>query len=391
MSMRTCVKFASVAALAILVAACSEQNGGGEEQAGAQQQQQQATPVGVVTVNQQTVSLVEEMPGRTVAFRRSDVRPQVDGIIKERNFTEGAFVEAGQQLYMIDQDVYLAQVDAAQAELNRQRAVLDQTTKTRKRYDPLIKSQAVSQQTYDDAVAAEAQAKAAVAAARADLDQARINLEYTTVTAPISGQISASEYTEGALVTANQSNRLTQITQLDPIYVDVTQTGGRLLKLKEAVKTGRIQGVAADNIDVSLVIDSTGAEYPHTGKLQFSDVTINETTGTVRLRAVFPNPEGTLMPGMFVRGQVRQARLDNAFLVPQRAVMRRPDGSAYLFVAADGKVVSKDLTIEQAQGQDWVVSAGIEDGDQVIVDNLLQIAAGADVDPQPVETAKAAE
>ncbi|MCC9623895.1 efflux RND transporter periplasmic adaptor subunit [Thalassospira sp. MA62] len=389
--MRTCVKFASVAALAILVAACSEQNGGGEEQAGAQQQQQQATPVGVVTVNQQTVSLVEEMPGRTVAFRRSDVRPQVDGIIKERNFTEGAFVEAGQQLYMIDQDVYLAQVDAAQAELNRQRAVLDQTTKTRKRYDPLIKSQAVSQQTYDDAVAAEAQAKAAVAAARADLDQARINLEYTTVTAPISGQISASEYTEGALVTANQSNRLTQITQLDPIYVDVTQTGGRLLKLKEAVKTGRIQGVAADNIDVSLVIDSTGAEYPHTGKLQFSDVTINETTGTVRLRAVFPNPEGTLMPGMFVRGQVRQARLDNAFLVPQRAVMRRPDGSAYLFVAADGKVVSKDLTIEQAQGQDWVVSAGIEDGDQVIVDNLLQIAAGADVDPQPVETAKAAE
>ena len=388
--MRSCLKFVGMAALVVLVAACSEQNEGGGQQANAPQQPQ-ATPVGTVTLKAQTVGLVEEMPGRTVAFRKADIRPQVDGIIKERNFTEGAFVEAGQQLYMIDQDVYLARVDAAQAELTRQRATLDQTTKTRKRYDPLIKSQAVSQQTYDDAVASEAQAKASVAAARAQLEQARIDLAYTTVTAPISGQIGSSDYSEGALVTANQSAKLTTITQLDPIYVDVTQAGGRLLKIKEAVRNGRIQGVENGKIEVALIIDATGAEYPHKGTLQFSDVTVNETTGTVRLRAVFPNPDGILLPGMFVRGQVRQGRLEGSFLVPQKAVMRRPDGSAYAYVVEDGKVASKDLTIEKSQGQDWLVTAGLEDGAQVIVDGIQRIGPGAPVAPQPVESAKAAE
>ncbi|MBX2831234.1 MAG: efflux RND transporter periplasmic adaptor subunit [Rhodospirillales bacterium] len=388
--MRSCLKFAGMAALALMVAACSEQNEGGEQQAAAPQQQR-ATPVGTVTLQAQTVGLVEEMPGRTIAFRQADIRPQVDGIIKERSFTEGAFVEAGQQLYMIDQDVYLAKLDAAQAELSRQRATLDQATKTRARYDPLIKSQAVSQQTYDDAVAAEAQSKASVAAARAELEQARIDLEYTTVTAPISGQIGSSDYTEGALVAANQTAKLTTITQLDPIYVDVTQAGGRLLKIKEAIRNGRIKGLENGNVEVSLIIDATGVEYPHTGMLQFSDVTVNETTGTVRLRVKFPNPDGTLLPGMFVRGQVRQGHLEGAFLVPQKAVMRRPDGTAYVYVAADGKVASKDITIEQSQGQDWLVSAGVEDGDQLIVDGIQRIGPGAAVAPQPVETAKAAE
>ena len=389
--MRSCLKFAGMATLALLVAACGEQSEDASQQAGAAQQQPQATPVGTVTLSPQTVNLVEEMPGRTVAYRQADIRPQVDGIIKERNFTEGAFVEAGQQLYMIDQEVYLAQVDAAQAELSRQRAILDQAIKTRKRYDPLIKSQAVSQQTYDDAVAAEAQAKAAVAAARAELEQARINLAYTTVTAPISGQIGSSDFTEGALVTANQSSKLATITQLDPIYVDVTQSGGRLLKIKQAVKNGRIQGIENGQVEVALIIDSTGEEYPHVGTLQFSDVQVNETTGTIRLRAVFPNPDGILLPGMFVRGEVRQGRLEGAYLVPQKAVMRRPDGAAYVYVAADGKVVSKDVTIEQSQGQNWLVSAGVEDGDQLIVDGIQRIGPGAAVSPQPVETAKAAE
>ncbi|MEQ8286105.1 efflux RND transporter periplasmic adaptor subunit [Thalassospira sp.] len=387
--MRSCLKFAGMAALAVMVAACSEENKGGEQQAAAPQQQ--ATPVGTVTLEAQTVGLVEEMPGRTIAFRQADIRPQVDGIIKERNFTEGAFVEAGQQLYMIDQDVYLAKVDAAQAELSRQRASLDQATKTRSRYDPLIKSQAVSQQTYDDAVSAEAQGKASVAAARAELEQARIDLEYTTVTAPISGQIGSSDYSEGALVTANQSTKLTTITQLDPIYVDVTQAGGRLMKIKHAIANGRIKGVEDGNVEVSLIVDATGEEYPHKGTLQFSDVTVNETTGTIRLRVVFPNPDGTLLPGMFVRGQVRQGRIEGAFLVPQKAVMRRPDGSAYVYVVGDGKVVSKDITIEQSQGQDWLVSAGVEDGDQLIVDGIQRIGPGAPVAAQPVETAKAAE
>ncbi|MHC8494376.1 efflux RND transporter periplasmic adaptor subunit [Thalassospira sp. SM2505] len=388
--MRSCLKFAGMAALALMVAACSEQNEGGEQQAAAPQQQP-ATPVGTVTLEAQTVGLVEEMPGRTIAFRQADIRPQVDGIIKERNFTEGGFVEAGQQLYMIDQDVYLAKVDAAQAELARQNATYEQAVKTRKRYDPLIKSQAVSQQTYDDAVAAEAQGRASVAAARAELEQARIDLAYTTVTAPISGRIGSSDYTEGALVTANQSAKLTTITQLDPIYVDVTQAGGRLLKIKQAIANGRIKGVENGQVEVSLIIDSTGAEYPHKGTLQFSDVTVNETTGTIRLRVVFPNPDGTLLPGMFVRGQVRQGHLEGAFLVPQKAVMRRPDGSAYVYVVADGKVASKDVTIEQSQGQNWLVSAGVEDGDQLIVDGLQRVGPGAPVAAQPVETAKAAE
>lgn len=386
--MRSCLKFAGVAAFALLVAACSEQSEEAGQQADAAQQQPQATPVGTLTLAPQTVSLIEEMPGRTVAFRQADIRPQVDGIIKERNFTEGAFVEAGQQLYMIDQEVYLAQVDAAQAELSRQRATLDQATKTRTRYDPLIKSQAVSRQTYDDAVAAEAQAKAAVAAARAELEQARINLAYTTVTAPISGQIGSSDVTEGALVTANQSSKLATITQLDPIYVDVTQSGGRLLKIKQAVKNGRIKGIENGQIEVTLIIDSTGEEYPHVGTLQFSDVQVNETTGTIRLRAVFPNPDGTLLPGMFVRGEVRQGRLENAYLVPQKAVMRRPDGTAYVYVAVDGKVVSKDVTIEQSQGQDWLVSAGVEEGDQLIVDGIQRIGPGAAVSPQPLKPPK---
>lgn len=376
--------------LALMVAACDEQKEAQQSDASAQQQPQ-ATPVGTVTLEAQTIGLIEEMPGRTVAFRKAAVRPQVDGIIKERNFTEGAFVEAGQQLYMIDQAVYMAELDAAQAELAKQRATLDQTTKTLVRYEKLVKTQAVSEQTYDDAVAAKAQANADVAAARAQVDQARINVEYTTVTAPISGQISSSDVTEGALVTANQTDALTTITQLDPIYVDVTQAGGRLMKIKQAIQSGRIQGVENGKIEVALIIDATGVEYPHTGTLQFSDVSVNETTGTVRLRAVFPNPDGVLLPGMFVRGQVRQGKLEGAFLVPQKAVMRRPDGTAYVYTIGDGKVVSRDIQIEQSQGENWVVTDGVSDGEQLIVDGIQRIAPGVPVTAQPVENANAAQ
>lgn len=376
--------------LALTVAACDEQKAAQQQNASAQQQPQ-ATPVGTVTLEAQTVGLIEEMPGRTVAVRKVAVRPQVDGIVKERNFTEGAFVEAGQQLYMIDQAVYMAELDAAQAELARQRATLEQATKTLARYEKLIKTQAVSEQTYDDAVAAKAQANADVAAARAKVDQARINVEYTTVTAPISGQISSSDVNEGALVTANQADALTTITQLDPIYVDVTQAGGKLIKLKQAVRNGRIKGIEEGKIEVSLIIDATGAEYPHTGTLQFSDVSVNETTGTVRLRAVFPNPDGILLPGMFVRGQVRQGRLDGVFLVPQKAVMRRPDGTAYVYAISEGKVVARNISIEQSQGENWVVTEGVSDGEQLIVDGLQRIAPGAPVTALPVESATAGQ
>lgn len=379
LSIRSCLKFAGLATIVLLAAGCDEQKG--NQQAGGQQKMP-PTQVDFVQVQPQEIQLSTEMPGRTVAFRKADVRPQVDGIIKERNFTEGATVKAGQQLYMIDQDVYLADLDAAQAELARQKATLDQTTKTRNRYEKLIKTHAVSEQTYDDAISAQAQAKAAVAAARASVAQARINVEYTTVTAPIPGKIGASTVTEGALVTANQSAALATITQLDPIYVDVTQAGGRLMKIKEAIKSGRIKGFGDGKVPVRLVIDSTGKDYSEKGTLQFSDVTVNETTGTVRLRAVFPNPDETLLPGMFVRAYVDQGVVENAYLVPQRAVMRRPDGSAYVFVVKqDNTVGAKPVTIEQSKGEDWIVTDGLAAGDRIIVDGLQRVGPGAPVTP----------
>jgi|TARA_R110000751_G_scaffold22366_1_gene63064 membrane fusion protein (multidrug efflux system) len=364
--------------MVVSVAACGEQKGGDTAA-----QQAPATQVTFVEVQPQTIGLVAELPGRTVASRKADVRPQVDGIIKERNFVEGAAVKAGQQLYLIDQSVYLANLDAAQAELARAKATLDQATKTRARYDKLIKNQAVSEQTRDDAIAAEAQGKASVASARAEIDKARINLQYTNVIAPIPGKIGASSVTEGALVTANQATAMATITQLDPIYVDVTQAGGRLMRINQGIASGAIKSAAdGDGVDVRLIVDSTGKKYGHVGKLQFSDVTVNETTGTVRLRAVFDNPENVLLPGMFVRAFVDQGEVENAFLVPQRAVMRRPDGSAYVYtVKSDNTVEAKALTIEQSKGEDWIVTKGLNPGDRIIVDGLQRVGPGAPVTP----------
>lgn len=379
---RKSLKFGGLAAALLLM---SMQGSAWAQSAG---QQPRAPQVGVVTLSAGTINLTAEMPGRTVAFRKADVRPQVDGIIKKRSFTEGSYVKEGQQLYLIDKETYQANLDAAKAELARQQANLDLASKTRARYEKLLKTRTASEQSYDDAVAAEAQSRAAIAAAKANLERARIQLDYTTVQAPISGQIGASAYSEGALVTASQSNALATITQLDPIYVDVTQAGGKLLKIKEAISAGRIQGLNGE-IDVRLVIDGTGQEYAHTGKLQFSDVTVNESTGSVRLRAVFPNPEKLLLPGMFVRGYVDQGTIDNGFLVPQVAVMRRPDGSAYVYIVGEGnKIVPKNIEIEQSEGSDWVVTKGVADGDKLVVDGLQRIAPGVVV--APVDTSKPA-
>ena len=365
----------------MLVAACEN-----EKTQAAAPSAPPAAEVGFVTLQPSTINLVAEMPGRTVAFRKADVRPQVDGIIKKRSFTEGAYVEAGQQLYQIDKDRYQAELDSAQAELARERANLELATKTRLRYEALLKSRTASEQSYDDAVAAEAQSKAAIAAAQAGVDKARIELNYTNVVAPLSGQIGASTDSEGALVTASQAEALATITQLDPIYVDVTQAGGKLLKIKDAIAAGRVTGLDEENIEVRLVLDATGQKYPLAGKLEFSDVTVNETTGSVRLRAVFPNPDKILLPGMFVRGYVDQGRIENAYLVPQRAVMRRPDGGAYVYLVGDeNKVLSKDVTIEQSRNEDWVVTSGIEPGGRVIVDGLQRIAPGMTVTPKDID------
>jgi len=385
---RSLTKVVSVAALALVVASCDEQQAGSGAGAGGQNP---GVAVNTMVLNAGKVRLTEEMPGRTVAFRKTDVRPQVDGIIEARKFEEGAYVEQDQALYVIDQAVYVAALDAAKAELDRQTATLSQAVKNRKRYEKLIKTKALSEQKYDDAVATEAQARAAVAAAQAQVDRAQINMEDTTVRAPISGQIGASAFNEGSLVTASQASALATITQLDPIYVDVIQAGGRLMKIKHAVQSGRLQGVDAGKIEVSLTMDATGVQYPHKGTLKFSDVSVNETTGTVRLRAVFPNPDRDLLPGMFVRGTVYQGELDNVFVVPQKAVMRRPDGTAFVYAVEEGKVVVKAITIEQSQDSNWLVTDGLSDGVEIIVEGLQRVAPGAAVVAQPIDAANAAK
>ncbi len=344
--------------------------------------QAKAMPVETLTLRAQKVDLIEEMPGRTVAYRKSDLRPQVDGIIEKRNFTEGAIVEAGQQLYLIDPAVYQATLEATLAEQSRLTSAFELATRTRKRYADLRKNNSVSKDDFDNTLSAEAQAKAALQAAKAQVKQAEINLKYTKVEAPISGQIGASRFTEGALVIARQAEALATITQLNPIYVDVTQAGSQLLHLRDTINSGRLQATENSKMPVSIVIDATGKPYEHMGTLEFSDVTVNETTGTVRLRAVFPNPDKVLLPGMFVRGLVHQGTLANAFLVPQNSVMRRPDGTPYLFaVSKDNKAITKDLTIEKSSGKNWIVISGVEDGEQIIINGLQRVSPGMDVMP----------
>lgn len=386
MFIRASLKYAGIAALALMVASCGSES---DTQQSAQAPQKRATPVDTTVLKMETIELIEEMPGRTVAFREVDVRPQVNGIIQQRLFEEGALVEKGQPLYQIDAAVYQAALDAAKAELAREQANLNYAAKTRDRYKKLIKTQASSQQKYDNAVADYAQASAAVAAAKAKVDQAEINMNYTTVIAKIAGKIGASQFNEGSLVTSSQSQTLTTVTQLDPIYVDVTQAGGRLIKIKQALESGRLQGSEDGSIQVSLIMDATGQKYKHEGVVKFSDVTVNETTGSVRLRAVFPNPDHDLLPGMFVRGLVKQGTLAQAIAVPQKAVMRRPDGSAFVYVVEEGKAVAKTIRIEQAQANNWVVTEGLKDGAELIVDGLQRIGPGSDVAPQPLQAAQA--
>ena len=376
MSVNSVVKLSTVTFLALSLISCGDSDNAKKPMVAAKAK---AMPVETMIIKTERIKLVEDMPGRTIAFRKTEVRPQVDGIIQKRMFEEGAYVQEGDPLYTIDSGVYQATLDATKADLARVQATLSQAVKTMNRYKLLVKRQAVSQQKYDDAVSELAQAKAAVAAARAQVDQAEINMEHTIVKARISGQIGSSAVNEGSLVTASQTTLLTTITQLDPIYVDVTQAGGRLLKIKHAIKSGVLQGAAPDKVEVSLLIDATGTDYAHKGTLKFSDVSVNETTGTVRLRAIFPNPNRDLLPGMFVHGRVYQGELENAFLVPQKATMRRPDGSAFVYVIENGKVSSKEIKIEQASGQNWVVTSGVKVGDALILDGLQRVGPGSDV------------
>jgi membrane fusion protein (multidrug efflux system) len=319
-----------------------------------------------------------------VPYAISDVRPQVSGIILKRLFVEGSEVKAGQVLYEIDPKSYQAAYDNARAALAS--AVANAVTKVAeaKRYASLLKVNAIAVQTYDDARAAADQAKAAVEQAKANLETAKINLGYTKVTAPISGRIGISTVTPGALVTADQSTSLTTIQTLDPIYVDIPQSSAQLLQLEQAVSQGKLNPVQKMSANVDLVLPD-GSNYPQKGKLQFADVTVDPNTGSVTLRAIFPNPDRVLLPGMFVETKVAEGVDPHAILAPQQGVARNPKGQpTALVVGKDNKVEMRILTVGRAIGNDWLVHSGLKAGDRLIVEGLQKVKPGQVVKPETV-------
>jgi membrane fusion protein (multidrug efflux system) len=322
------------------------------------------------------LKLTTELPGRTSAFQVAEVRPQVSGVIQKRLFEEGADVKAGTALYQIDAATYQASVNSAKAALARARATLMSSGPTVKRYKGLLDIEGVSRQDYENAIAADAQAQADVATAQAALDTANINLKYTHVYAPISGRIGRSAVTPGALVTAAQTEALTTVQQLDPVYVDVTQSSDALLKLKRDIEGGNLKS-AGKEAKVTLML-SDGTRYGETGKLQFADVSVDTGTGNVTLRALFSNPKHNLLPGMFVRAVVETGVKNDAIVVPQVGVTRNAKGEATAMVlGADGKVAQKILTTAGTYGNGWLVTSGLAAGDLVIVEGLQKVKVGA--------------
>jgi membrane fusion protein (multidrug efflux system) len=333
------------------------------------QQSEQVPEVGVYTVKAQPLTLTTDLPGRTSAYRVAEVRPQVTGILQERLFTEGSEVEKGQQLYQIDPRTYEAQL--AQAEAN-----LKTAENLARRYKRLLNTNAVSQQQYDDAMAAWAQAKSAV-------QVARIDVQYTKVLSPISGQVGRSAVTEGALVTNGQPQELATVTQLDPIYVDVNQPITKLLGLRRALESGRLQSSGDDQARVTLKLDD-GSAYPLPGVLKFSEVTVDPSTGAVTLRAEFPNPDRTLLPGMFVRAQLQEGIQEDAILVPQQAVFRDSRGVANAWVVGeDGIARQREVETLRTVGNSWLIGDGIEDGEQVVTEGLQLLRNGMQVATTP--------
>lgn len=366
---------------ATLLAGCNDQ---GDTQAHPAEPQ-----VTVHVVESAPLAVTTELPGRTTSFRIAEVRPQVSGIVLKRNFTEGSDVEAGQSLYQIDPATYQADYDSAKGELAKSEAAAAIAHLTVKRYIPLVGTKYISQQEYDQAIADARQADASVTAAKAAVESARINLAYTKVTSPISGRIGKSNVTEGALVTNGQATELATVQQLDPIYVDVTQSSNDFMRLKQSIEQGSLHKDSTSSA-VELVMEN-GQSYPLKGSLQFSDVTVDESTGSITLRAVFPNPQHTLLPGMFVRARIDEGVQPNAILVPQQGVTRTPRGDATVMVVNDkSQVESRAVVAAQAIGDKWLISDGLKPGDKVIVSGLQKARPGVQVKATtdaPAETA----
>jgi membrane fusion protein (multidrug efflux system) len=335
--------------------------------------------VGVVTLRAAPVTLITELPGRTSPFETSDVRPQVGGIIVDRPFTEGGQVRAGQVLYRIDPAPYRAAYDQARAQVASAEAALVTARNKAERYADLVKINGVARQDYDDAQAAYGQAAASLQQLRAAADAARINLGYATITAPISGRIGISTVTKGALVTTGQTNALTTIQRLDPIYVDVTEAASEVLRLRRALQAGRVTGGGPASLTVRLKLED-GSDYPLEGRLQFTDVTVDQTTGAVTLRAIFPNPGDLLLPGMYVRAEVAQGVAPAGLLAPQQGVGRDEKGQpTAMVVNAQGRAEFRALQTGQAVGNAWLVTSGLKPGDRLIVEGLQRVKPGAPV------------
>ena len=339
--------------------------------------------VGYVVVKTEPVTLTTELPGRTSPFLTSDVRPQVNGIVKSRLFVEGGDVKVGQALYQIDAAPYKATYDQAQAQLLSAQANLATVKAKADRYADLVKINAVAKQDNDDAAAASKQGVATVAQNKASVESARINLNYTKVTAPISGRIGRSLVTPGALVTSGQTTALATIQTLDPIYVDVTQSADQLLALKRATAGGQLTGASPQSAKVKLLLQD-GTPYPVEGTLKFSEVTVDQTTGSVTLRAVFPNPNRLLLPGLYVRAVIVEGVQPQGILAPQQAVSRNEKGQATAFVVdAQNKAQQRVLKTGQAVGDAWLVTDGLKPGDKLITEGLLNVKPGAPVKPVP--------
>jgi len=367
------VSFALFLVAAVGLAGCDS----GEEQAGPP-----PAEVSVFTVKPEQLEVTTELSGRTSAYRVAEIRPQVSGIVQKRLFEEGVKVEEGEQLYQIDPALYQANFDAAKAALDK--AVANERAERARaaRYKELVAVNAVSKQEYDDVMATLAQSSADVATAKANLATAETNLAYTKVLSPISGFISRSSVTEGALVTANQATELATVTQLDPIYVDLTQSASDLLRLKRAMAEGRIQGARDGKAPVTLKLEGSEEQYGGTGELQFSGVTVAPDTSMVQLRAIFPNPNGELLPGLFVRAIVKQGVLENAILVPQQGVTRSPDGKGSVWlIGEDNKAMQHPVMATRAIGDKWLVTEGLKAGDRVVVAGVQKLRPGAEVNP----------
>jgi membrane fusion protein (multidrug efflux system) len=366
--------------LALALAACGKGEGGGAPQgAGA------APPppeVGVVTVATGDVGLVTELPGRLEASRVAQVRARAAGIVQSRVFREGSDVRAGQVLYRIDSAPLQALNASSQASLARAQANLGQASALAERYKPLVEANAISKQDYANAVAAQKQAEADVAAARAAVRTSEINLGYASVTAPISGRIGRSQVTEGALVGQGEATPLAVIQQIDPLYVNFTQTATEVLNLRRALQEGRLQRAGGEGALVRILLED-GSRYDQVGKLLFADLTVDAATGQVTIRAEVPNPRAMLLPGMFVRVQLEQARASNAMLLPQQAVTRSPQGDSVMVVDPKGQVAPRQIKVGGSQNGQWVVLSGLTPGDKVMVDGFQKVRPGAPVKPVP--------